>query len=514
MFIEQIPIRVRLTLGHALWMALIFIAIGIGVFRVVDDNIRQSIDVTLMTSAKNIRDSKVLAKRRLPEGLKHWESLFEDFFARSHNEDIFTKGRNSAKSYAQLIDTSGVIQAKTRNIRVRLPVSGLALSRAETGRETFEDFRLPSGVVLRQLTLPIMDRGIFTGELIQVGTPMTSTIQTLKSVRRMLWMTSGIGLAMSVIFGYLLTKWSLKPVARITSAVATLGVNHDFDKRLKIIGANDELSQLMTTFNEMIDRVEDAFIRLRRFSGDVSHELRTPLAVLRGEAELALRRDRSKEEYQEALRNIVKESSQMSHIVEDLLLLARAQGNAITLKVQTIPTADFLNIIQESIAKNFEQRNVRLLVSNEGKDDITLSINYYSVALKNLLLNACKHSAPGGLVELKVRATYSETWFDVTDYGEGIPETALPYVFDTFFRADTARNRGTGGVGIGLSLAKAMITLHRGKLTVTSQLGQGSTFRATLPHQLEPEVNHLHQKKRKSVPMVPSSRPGPGHLKA
>lgn len=508
MILGRVPIRARLTLGHAIWMAIIFVAIGIGVYRVVDDNITQSIDVTLMTSAKNIRDSKVLAKRHLPHGLRHWDSLFEDIFDREQGEDFLTRGRNIARSYAQLIDTSGVIQAKTRNIRVRLPVSGIALSRAEAGKETFEEFRLPSGVILRQLSLPIMNHGIFTGELIQVGTPMTSTIQTLKSLKRMLWMTSGIGLAMSVIFGYLLTSWSLKPVSRVTTAVAALGVNNDFDKRLKLTGANDELYQLMTTFNKMIDRIEDAFYRLRRFSGDVSHELRTPLAVLRGEAELALRRERTKEEYQEALRNIVKESGQMSHIVEDLLLLARAHGKAIDLQLITIGSDVFLKSLEESVAKNFEQRNVRLLIKNEGNKEITLSTNYFSVALKNLLLNACKHSAPGGLVELKVSASYNESWFDVTDHGEGIPEDALPYIFDTFFRADTARNRGSGGVGIGLSLAKAMVSLHHGTLTVTSQVGQGSTFRATLPHNLDHEEDEdsTALKKKKTVPMVPSSR--------
>ena len=110
-------------------------------------------------------------------------------------------------------------------------------------------------------------------------------------------------------------------------------------------------------------------------------------------------------------------------------------------------------------------------------------------------------------MELVVSATYSETWFDVVDYGEGIPKESLPYIFDTFYRADTARNRGAGGVGIGLSLAKALIGLHRGTLTVTSTVGQGSTFRATLPHRLEP-VDIGTNKKRKAIQMVPSTRPG------
>ena len=288
-----------------------------------------------------------------------------------------------------------MIQAKTRNIQVRLPVSGLALSRAEQGLETFEDFRLQSGVVLRQLSLPIMERGRFTDDLIQVATPMTATIDTLKSLRRMLWFTSGIGLGMSIVFGYLLTRWSLRPVSRITDAVATLGVNHDFDKRLKVPKANDELSKLMETFNEMIDRIEDAFLRLRRFSGDVSHEFKNSSGRASREAELALRRDRSKEEYQEALKNIVSESAGMSNIVEDLLLLARAQGNAINIQPQEMSTDDFLVDLKNSVIKNFDKKGVRLSLKNGGIETIKLSPNYYQLALKNLLLNACKHSALG-----------------------------------------------------------------------------------------------------------------------
>ena len=147
MIFERIPIRIKLTLGHALWMALIFLAIGVGVYRVVDDNMHQSVDVTLMTSAKSIRDSNLSQNKRISNRALGWADLLDNLFA----ED-----RGPARSYAQLIDTSGVIQAKTRNIRVRLPVSDQALERAEAGLETFENFRLNSGVMLRQVTLPCL----------------------------------------------------------------------------------------------------------------------------------------------------------------------------------------------------------------------------------------------------------------------------------------------------------------------------------------------------------------------
>ncbi|WP_159455052.1 ATP-binding protein [Pseudobacteriovorax antillogorgiicola] len=478
-------------------MALIFIGIGIGVYRVVEDNIMQSLDATLMTSAKNIRDENITAKRSPFKGSRYWESLFDDFFGNQ---------KGQIKAYAQLIDTSGAVHAKTRNIRVRLPVSRHALSRADQGQESYETFILPSGLVLRQLSLPVMKRDRFTGHLIQVASSMTETNQTLKSVKRMLWITLSIGLIISVMFGYQLTRWSLRPVTQVTTAVASLGINNDFDKRLKLPPAQDEMRELMKTFNEMIDRLEDAFMRLRRFSGDVSHELRTPIAVMRGEAELALRRERSPGEYQESLRTVVKEAENMSAIVEDLLLLARAQGKSITLQSETVHVEGFLTSLVESIKPELDRKEIDLKIVNEGKETLEMSPGYFSLALKNLLLNACKHSPQGGVVEIKVSSTYGDTRFDVIDHGEGIPPESLPYIFDTFFRADTARNRGSGGVGIGLSLAKALVSLHGGNLTVESTLGEGARFRATIPHG-DKFDGFAVSKKKKAIEMVPSARP-------
>lgn len=492
MILDRIPIRVRLTLGHALWMSLIFTAIGVGVYRVVEDNVMQSLDSTLLTSARSVRDDKISDQRLYLQGPQYWKYLFEDYFSQP---------QNSVKAYAQLIDTSGAVQAKTRNFRVRLPVSRVALKRAEQGQETFETFKLQSGKSLRQLTLPIIIHGRFVGKLVQVGTPLTDAQSTLKSVKRMLWLTLSIGLGISVVFGYLLTRRSLRPVTQVTSAVATLGVDNNFDNRLKLPPAKDEMRCLISRFNEMIDRLEDAFVRLKRFSGDVSHELRTPIAVIRGEAELALRRIRTPEEYQTTLATIVKESENMSGIVEDLLLLARAQGQSIELDLEELSLKTFVEGVLDSVKSEISKKGISLELVNEGQETIKLSRGYFALALKNLLLNAAKHSPENAHIKLLVTSTYNETRFDVIDYGEGIPEKDLPYIFDTFYRVESARNRSTGGAGIGLSLSRALVSLHGGKISVKSVFGQGSTFRATLPHQGNP-MPSISSRRKKSVDLI------------
>lgn len=499
MILDRIPVRIRLSLGHAVWMAIIFIAIGVGVYRVVEDSVLQSLDATLLTSAKTIRDTQYSRDRRLSalNNSRYWESLLDEFFGEQ---------RTSIRAHAQLVDMSGNIQAKTGDFRIRLPVTPRAVARAEQGLETYENFQLQTGLNLRQLTLPVMQRGRFTGELIQVGASMTGASHTLQSVKRMLWLTLTLGLVMAVFFGYLLTRWSFRPVVKITNAVASIGVSDDFDKRLKLPPANDELKRLVQTFNEMIERIEDAFSRLRRFAGDVSHELRTPLAVLRGEAELALRRERTPEEYRQSLEAIVHEATQMSSIVEDLLLLARAQGKSIALKWEEVEVSRFLEDLIASVKVNYEAKGVAINLVNEAQPTLRMSSNYLLLAFKNILLNACKHSATNGKVDLFVKSTFGETRFIIRDYGEGIPKGSLPYIFDTFYRADTARNRSSGGAGIGLSLAKALVEMHGGHLQVESEEGKGAIFTAIIPHTMDRDKILPPPRRRHNAVEVVSAR--------
>lgn len=463
-------------------MAVLFSAIGVGVSRIVEESVYQALDTTLLTSARTLRDS--LMSRKDKKGTYknslYWESMVDEFFG----------GQRDIRAYAQLVSFSGQITAKTVNTPTSLPTSALALSRADRGLETYETFRIVSGAGLRQITLPVIRGGKFTGEIIQVGTSMEDAMSTVKSVKEMLWISLSLGLVTSVLFGYLLIKWSFKPVARITHEVARMGFTDNFDKRLKLPKADDELRLLVRTFNEMLGRIDDGFGRLRRFAGDVSHELRTPIAVLKGEAELALRRERSADEYREALSTIVNESSQMSEIVENLLLLARAQGQAIPIHPETVAVKDLVQELESGVRKNYEDKPVklRIVLNDHGEGTLQIAKGYILIAVKNVLLNACKHSAAGSTVELEVKETTKEYKFLVIDHGEGIPREAMPYIFDLFYRADTARNRSSGGVGIGLSLAKALVNLHGGSIEVSTTEGGGATFSIILPKVKEVEA--------------------------
>jgi len=472
MFLDSIPIRFRLALGHALGMALLFLAIGFGIFRLVENYLTDSFDAALMTSAHSIRDARFIKGFSSPLMQSFLESLVDE---------------RSIRPFAQLVDLSGRVSAKTSNVRVNLPVTPGAVARAESGLPTVETFSVKNQSPLRQVTLPVMVGGRFTGELVQVGASLEPLHHTLTGISLMLWSAMPLGLLLTIVVGYFLTKRSLRPVSQISAAAARLGAN-DLALRLQPPRAKDELRELTQTFNGMLDRLDDAFTRLRHFAGDVSHELRTPLAVLRGEAELTLRRERSPDEYRTALKTIEREAMHMSGIVEDLLLLARVQSKAVEMRWETVDVEDFCGRLEAAVGTNLAAKNVTLEINHHNVKTLHASPSYLNVAVKNLLLNAIKHSPAGLKVGLEVTESDSQVFLKVKDQGEGIPAEALPYIFDAFYRVDSARNRSLGGCGIGLSLAQAMVRLHSGEISVKSKVGEGSEFAIAIPRRVESDA--------------------------
>ena len=476
--LESIPVRYRLAVGHTLWLIVLFIGLGFGLFRVVESNFNESTDTTLRSQANFIQEAKFGQRR-------NFAHFFHRFFSDPIGVDeVF--GRRHIRTYARMITPAGNVSHRSKDFRVNLPITPFALKRAEKGHDTFETFRIKDAAPVRVYTKPVVRFGKFTGDLIQVGTSLETTQHALRGVSSILWFSLPFGFAVSVFLGYFLTKRALNPVRNLTSTAKGLSIQ-DLGIRLPIPAANDEIRELAKTFNQMMDRLEDSVRRLRRFTGDVSHELRTPLAVLRAETEFALRKKRTADDYESALIRIQKESVHMSDIIEDLLLLARAESKSVAMSWQKLELKQFLQKIIHDTDSDYKKRSIDLILDVEdGLEHIEASDNFLGLALRNIIANAAKHSAHGESVDLRVFASYSPGGspgisFEITDRGEGIPAEDLPNIFDPFFRADTARNRGTGGAGIGLSLAMALVKLHSGNLTVNSKVGMGTSFIVFIP---------------------------------
>ena len=474
MILDNIPVKYRLSIVHSLCLATIFICIGFGLYKVVEKNLNDSVNAALISSAKSIRDA------RYTWGLQYKrESLIEQFFHDPLEVDQLT-GARFIKPYARIISTSGSDQNQSDQKILALPVSPKAVSRAEKGLSTLETFSVKNRAPLRQVTIPVMERERFTGEIVQVGVFLDHALETLKGIALVLWIVLPVTLLISILLAYIITARALKPVNAITKAASQMYID-DLSIRLPLPPAKDEIFELSQTFNNMFDRLEDAVKRLRRFTGDVSHELRTPLAVLRGEAELTLRRSREPEQYKSSLKTIAKEAIHMSTIIEDLLLLAKAESNSVALSWASVELSVFIDALVEKVNPIFKSKKIKLFTNLKPINEFYCSQGYLSLAIKNILLNAAKHSEINGEVEFNIKKVNSQIWFEIIDRGEGIPKESIRDIFDPFFRVDSARNRASGGTGIGLSLALALVKLHKGEIEVHSELGHGTTFVVKIP---------------------------------
>ena len=249
----------------------------------------------------------------------------------------------------------------------------------------------------------------------------------------------------------LVTLWrkkALRPVDQIRRAAVKIS-SSNLDERIDVSGRRDELGRLAETFNAMIDRLKDTFQRINQFSIDVSHELKTPLTILKGETEVALRKEREKQDYQVLLKSNLEEIDRMSCIIDDLLLLSKADTRKIKLDVEEVSLRDLILEVCMDMKVVADKKNVEL-EANE-LEDIRLKGDELKLRrmLLNIVENAIKYSHAGGRVRVSSHANNGYANIYVKDNGIGISEMDIKYIFDRFYRADRSRKRAKGsGLGI------------------------------------------------------------------
>jgi heavy metal sensor kinase len=283
--------------------------------------------------------------------------------------------------------------------------------------------------------------------------------------------------ALLVLVGYLLTRHWLRPLHDMVAEAERIGA-HDLGRRLPVQNPHDELGRLAVVFNGTLDRLEESFATLDRFSADASHELRTPLTTLRSVGEVALQRGRSAEEYREVVGSMLEEAQRLQTLVDRLLQLARATGGAPDVRRE--PTR-LDHIVAECVAELgvlAEERGQHLALDIDECSASTDPVLFRQV-LQNLVDNAIKFSPPGSTIGVAARETPDHCEVSVSDEGPGIPPELRRRVTERFFRVDTAR--AAGGFGLGLAIAKAYLTALGGRLDHETRHPRGSVFRVVLP---------------------------------
>jgi heavy metal sensor kinase len=316
---------------------------------------------------------------------------------------------------------------------------------------------------------------------IEVGAITDEAASALAGFGLLLWIAAPIFVVAASGGAYWISRRALAPVDQITNAAQRISIE-SLQDRLPVPQTRDELQRLSETLNQMFARLESSVRRLAQFTADASHELRTPVSVIRTTAEIAVRRQRSAEDYRQALQEILEEAEQTSFVVDSLMLLARADSGTPGASREPGDLSVIVRGAADAGEKLARGRGVEFSVKLNGDP---LPVNADSQALRRVLLilmdNAVKYTAPGGWVKVEAMRQNGHGVVTVSDNGIGISSAELPHIFDRFWRADPARSRDSGGAGLGLSIAHSIASTHGGTIDVESDPGKGSVFRLTVP---------------------------------
>src|SRR6478735_630560 len=315
--------------------------------------------------------------------------------------------------------------------------------------------RTRQGVDLRLLARPVLSAN--RPAVLVIGESLAQRERALDALRVLLVIGGPLALLIASVIGYALAAAALRPVERMrrhAAAVTAAGTS----ERLPVPPANDEIGRLGRTLNEMLARLEVSFKRERAFVSDASHELRTPLAILRTELELALRGEHTKAELEDALRSAAEESERLSHLAEDLLVIARSDQGRLPVRLETLEAG----VVLARVAGRFQTRaraEGRPLESDPSPGvELVADPARVEQALANLVDNALTYG--DGTVALSATRVNGNVELHVCDQGSGFPPDFLPRAFERFTRADEART--SGGSGLGLAIAAAVAGAHGG----------------------------------------------------
>lgn len=282
--------------------------------------------------------------------------------------------------------------------------------------------------------------------------------------------------------GYLLARKALAPVDRMAAAAAEITASR-LDRRLTVPNPGDELGRLARTFNAMISRLQRSFEEVRRFTADAAHELRTPLAIIRTEAEVALRSRRDPEQDRRVLEDLLEEMERLGRLVEQLLFLCREDAGLPTGPRQAIRLDQLARDVAGHMQAAAREQDLSLDVEAVTPCTVRGDADRLRQLLFNLLDNAVKYTPPGGAVRVRAASSDGCARIVVEDTGLGIPPEHLPHVFDRFYRADPSRGPEREGTGLGLAICRSIAEAHGGEIRIESVAGRGTSVALTLPAQ-------------------------------
>jgi len=455
-------LRARLTLGIAALVLIAIAAFGLVVYYVTAQRLSRSLDDSLRTNAAQAIAGTSSENGRLKLAL--------DLETDATTGDMHALGLS-----VRLLNPDGTVVQQSGPY-ASVGTQPAELDAAREGASTFATRTDPTaGTRVKVLTKPLVEDGRTVG-ILQVTLSREPMLSTLRQLRLTLLVMAPVTAVLAALLGYLLARRVLAPLERITRFAGAISVD-DLSSRLDLSPREDEVGLLASTFDDMLDRLDDSFHRERRFVADASHELRTPLAAVQAILTVTRERRRSAEEYERALDDIGAEAERLRTLVEALLELARADAGEVG-EWERVDLSILLPDVCASLEVLAHERGLKL---TSGVPD-HLVVNGDADALVRLFVNVLENAikyTDEGVVALTASAEDGCVRAAIADTGPGIADDDLPHVFERFYRGDPSR--AAGGTGLGLSIARQIATAHGGHIELTSESGSGTTVTVTLP---------------------------------
>lgn len=469
-------IRFSLTLWYAAILAIILSLFGWILYTRVATNVVQDIDNVLASEADGVGDA-IFAFWKAEQTFSHRKEAEERKLPRLVLRWAHETGALETERPIRLLDPEGrPVDASRSFAQLALPITEEAFFQARKGRTIYETFSLADKRI-RLITRPeVEDKQILY--LVQVAASLRQADASLQRLRLGLLSLIPFMLVITSAVGWFLATKVLRPVGRMTTQARRIGAEH-LHQRVDVPKTGDELEHLAATFNDMLARLERAFRRLRQFSAAASHELRTPLTIMKGEVEVALRKPRGAEEYRRVLSTHLEALNEMTHIVEELLTLARSEAGEGAIEWQPVELRSLTETVCAAFRPVAQKKAVRIEVSCAEPVWIRGEPRLLERLIANLLDNALKHTPGHGSVNLKTLQEGDHACLIVQDTGSGIPADQLPKIFDQFF--SRRPSDGNPSTGLGLGLCRWIAEAHQGRIEAASPPGQGAVFTVRLP---------------------------------
>ena len=463
---KTLAFKDRIALHYILATAALVAGAYLLIFGVVRHQVYSDLDRSLRyEAAKHLKEVRIvnaeLRFSHMGEWLEreHREAQVDPVFiqitdARGRLMDRSPNLKHDQLPFDPAHDGQRPLNAELRGKALRLAQVPIAVPGAGPGRA-------PAGYLLAAISSEAAQRGLDSLRLVLLGS---------------------FPLVLLVLFGIArgLAGRSIAPVAAITAATNRI-TRHNLAERVALPPRPDELHTLATAINGLLQRIEQAVEREKQFTADASHELRTPLAVLKGTLEVLIRKPRTPAEYVENIGLGIREIDRLTHLVDQLLLLARFDNHAKNLNRQELSVLSCVDDVLYRLRNEVNARQIRVDVEDAGTAALTSDPYLVDLILDNVLTNAVKYSPAGSLVTIGLFQDRDGLRCTITDQGIGIRPDDLEQIFNPLFRSDALAHKEIGGTGLGLSIVAKACALLDIRLDVQSELGRGSTFTLHFP---------------------------------